>query len=337
MITVDIGQRVEPVHLGHRARQARRRCRPGRKARCSRRDDMRIGELGDDHRLAPLRDAAACQQARPVALSPDSTNMPCSASRLARLPRGLERERAAVPVEGQAAFDTGADLVAQRHEIADRAEVDVGRVVPRVVQQLRHRHAAVSTTGSRRMRQKPKLGNDTIARLPMRNSASSTCRGWRVACNVWLSTTTSNASFGKASRSLSASPWITDRPWRTQALTPDWLSSMPRASTPFLARQIGEQRAVAAADVEHPRARLDHVGDQPQVAAQFVREPGRAAAGGATSRRNAALLLTPRPPEARQAAMLGAAGQEAAQRVRTAPARAAERRRGPCRSRSRQS
>ncbi len=41
------------------------------------------------------------------------------------------------------------------------------------------------------MRQKPKLGNDTIARLPIRIRVSMTRRGWRVACSVWLSTTTS--------------------------------------------------------------------------------------------------------------------------------------------------
>jgi hypothetical protein len=48
----------------------------------------------------------------------------------------------------------------------------------------------------------------------------------------------------------------------------------------FLARQIGEQRAVAAADVEHPRAGLDHVGDQPQVSAQFVRRWRHCGRGG---------------------------------------------------------
>ena len=37
------------------------------------------------------------------------------------------------------------------------------------------------------------------------------------------------------------------------------------------ARQIGEQRAVGAADVEHPGVRLDQLGDQAQVLAQTVR------------------------------------------------------------------
>src|SRR5438477_480583 len=43
---------------------------------------------------------------------------------------------------------------------------------------------------------------------------------------------------------------------------------------PLYARQIGEQRAVAAADVEHPRAGLDHVGDQPKIAAQLIGNGG---------------------------------------------------------------
>src|ERR1051325_78995 len=54
----------------------------------------------------------------------------------------IERERAAMPVERDAALDLCAELVAQHDKIADRAEVNVGGVVPRVVQQFRHRHAA---------------------------------------------------------------------------------------------------------------------------------------------------------------------------------------------------
>src|SRR4051812_16542977 len=54
----------------------------------------------------------------------------------------VKRERAAVPVEGQAAFDMDADRVAQRDKIPDRAEMDIRRVVPGIVQQLRDRHAA---------------------------------------------------------------------------------------------------------------------------------------------------------------------------------------------------
>src|SRR5258707_7181610 len=48
----------------------------------------------------------------------------------------VKRERAAVPVQGHAAFDLGADLVAQPDKVADRAEMDVWGVVPGIVQQL---------------------------------------------------------------------------------------------------------------------------------------------------------------------------------------------------------
>src|SRR6266446_3214273 len=41
----------------------------------------------------------------------------------------------------------------------------------------------------RRMRQWPKLGNDTTAWRPIRSMCSSTARGWRVACRVCDSTT----------------------------------------------------------------------------------------------------------------------------------------------------
>src|SRR5947209_210409 len=55
---------------------------------------------------------------------------------------GVEGEGAAVAVQGQAALDRGAELVAQRDKVADRAEMDVGRVVPGMVEQLGHRHPA---------------------------------------------------------------------------------------------------------------------------------------------------------------------------------------------------
>ena len=48
----------------------------------------------------------------------------------------------------------------------------------------------------RRIRQWPKLGNDTIACRPIRSMCSSTTRGWRVACKVCERITKSNASSG---------------------------------------------------------------------------------------------------------------------------------------------
>src|SRR4051812_49902351 len=55
---------------------------------------------------------------------------------------GAERERIAVTVERHAALDARADLLDQHDKVADRAEMDVRRLVPGVVQQLRDRHAA---------------------------------------------------------------------------------------------------------------------------------------------------------------------------------------------------
>src|SRR5216683_742232 len=52
----------------------------------------------------------------------------------------VEGEGATVPVEGHAALDPGADPVAQRDKVADRAEMDVRRVVPGIEEQLGNRH-----------------------------------------------------------------------------------------------------------------------------------------------------------------------------------------------------
>src|SRR5215471_2797626 len=48
-----------------------------------------------------------------------------------------ERVRPAKPVEGDAALDPNAELIAQRHKIADRAEMDVRGLIPRKRQQRR--------------------------------------------------------------------------------------------------------------------------------------------------------------------------------------------------------
>src|ERR1051326_4192189 len=59
------------VELGIDALAAWRRCRNPRAKQLSRRQDVGIGNLGDEH--------------QPV---PESTNTPCSANRLASVPRG---------------------------------------------------------------------------------------------------------------------------------------------------------------------------------------------------------------------------------------------------------
>src|ERR1041385_4928398 len=53
----------------------------------------------------------------------------------------IERERAAMPVERDAALDLCAELVAHHDKIGYRAEMVVGRFVPGVVQQSRPGHA----------------------------------------------------------------------------------------------------------------------------------------------------------------------------------------------------
>ena len=58
---------------------------------------------------------------------------------------------------------------------------------------------------------------------------------------------------------------MTDRPRATHSLTPRCDSSTPRPSTLLVALQQFQQLAVAAADIEHPRAGGDEVGDDLQV------------------------------------------------------------------------
>ena len=253
---------------------------------------MRIGELGDDHRRPPCR--AAPDQLRALSRLPRQHEHALLGQQVGEAAARVERERPAVPVEGQAALDPGADLVAQRHKVADRAEMDVGRVVPMVVQQLRFRHLGRETTGRGGCARSRNWGT---TRSPACRSATAL----RARAAAGASPARSGSArrrrthpSGKASRSLSASPWITDRPWPHAGVDPGLAELDAARVDALLARQIGEQRAVAAADVEHPRARLDHVGDQPQVAAQLVRRGRRPAGGAATPRGSAALRLMPR-------------------------------------------
>src|SRR5204863_1423228 len=83
----DIGQRIEPIDRIDGTRQEGRgidRAESGRRPRrLPRFDDVRIRQLGNNHRrFAPISRRA---QSRDL---PDSTNTPCSAKRLASPPRG---------------------------------------------------------------------------------------------------------------------------------------------------------------------------------------------------------------------------------------------------------
>ena len=179
--------------------------------------------------------------------------------------------------------------------------------------------------GCQRTRQWPKFGKrHDRAPADAQQLAAARSRGSRVACRVWLRIDVVEGVGRVVDRGrCRRRPGSPTGPRATQAFTPAWLSSMPRPSTCLAGRQIVEQRAVAAADVEHARARRDHVGDQRRSTRMARRRDG------SRHRRH----RRPWPP----ARALGAAVEEAAQRVANIPARRAGRRRGPCRSRSRRS
>src|SRR5579862_7984016 len=67
---------------------------------------------------------------------------PLLGEEIGKRPTRIERERTAIAVERDAFLDAHADLVTQRDEITDRAEMDVGRIVPLMIEQPRYRHAA---------------------------------------------------------------------------------------------------------------------------------------------------------------------------------------------------
>ena len=224
--------------------------------------------------------AAVRVAGRPARLGRLSTNSACSLNRLLsqRLPT-IARLGAPSAAGRCAARSRRRARAHRRSKSRMRAEMDVGRVVPGVGQAARHRHAAaaqqvpahppVAEIGERDDR---RAGRCAAAR-------SSTCARLAHRLQGLAQDDVVEGAVGIVARSVSASPWITDEPAATQALTPAWLSSMPRPSTCLVARQIGEQRAVAAADVEHPRAGRDHVGDQAQVAARMAVRRWRHVAG----------------------------------------------------------
>ena len=77
---------------------------------------------------------------------------------------------------------------------------------------------------------------------------------------------------GSVAGRSSASPCITGNPCATARVTSAMSISMPRASQPLVREQLLDQRAVAAADIEHARAGRDHLGDQPQIDPHVLRD-----------------------------------------------------------------
>ncbi len=132
----------------------------------------------------------------------------------------------------------------------------------------------------RRARQCPKLGNETTATRPTRIISRSTSAGRCVAWSVWESTTTSKDPSSKSGRPSSMSACTTGIPRMRQAWKASGESSTPCPRQPR-ADQLGQQVAVAAAQVEHPRSARDHVGHDAEVG------PHRPAAPAPTRSRNA--------------------------------------------------
>src|SRR5471032_2574611 len=76
-------------------------------------------------------------------VAPAQNEEPLLGEQISEPAHRVERKRLAGAVERQAALDDDAGLAAQRHEILDRTEMDIRRVVPVVAEQRRLRHAPV--------------------------------------------------------------------------------------------------------------------------------------------------------------------------------------------------
>ena len=113
----------------------------------------------------------------------------------------------------------------------------------------------------------------------MRSRCSSTLRGARVAWMVWLRMTTSKTCDGIFDQ-VGIGVALNDRQPARHAGVHVLLRQFDAAPVDVLGRrQMFEQRAVAAADVEHARAVRNHFGDGREIGAQrrtdgFMRRRG---------------------------------------------------------------
>src|SRR5512132_3331935 len=177
---------------------------------------------------------------------------------------GAEATRRAELVEEQTALDARIHLAAQRDEVADGAEVDVRAVVPGVRQGVAHRH---SPLGQQSPAQPPvrevRHRDDGVAadaqqllqRRPRRpHRLQRLAEHHVVERPVWI---VEQVGVGVALdyRKPGADAGVDAVAGQLDAAPVDLLEL----------HEVVEQRAVAAADVEHSRTRLDHVGDQLQV------------------------------------------------------------------------
>ena len=126
--------------------------------------------------------------AAPHAQAFRSRNSACSPNRLASPDEPPPRRALAGLVHRQPLLHPVALLAAQREEVADRAGMDVRRLVPGPAQTEVIGMRPLQSSCQRTC-QWPKFGKLTIARSPMRSICRSTSRGRSTACSVRDSTT----------------------------------------------------------------------------------------------------------------------------------------------------
>src|ERR1700730_4921842 len=174
----------------------------------------------------------------------------------------------AVTVKSEAALNPHADLVAHRHEVADRAEMDVGRVVPRMRQEMRHRHPAT------KQKVQPDPPKAEIRERDDRAPANADERLEHLARLTrglqGLAQHDDVESAGRIGGEIAIGIPLNDRKPVADTGVAARLAELHAAAVDSLvANEMGEQRAVAAADIEHARAGLDHLRDELQIVAEL--------------------------------------------------------------------
>ena len=164
-------------------------------------------------------------------------NTPCSPSRFHTHQGSADADGLAAGVERDGFLHLRADLAAQLDEVADGAEMDVGRVVPGIGQVLGHRHPAAHARAR-------------SAHANGRNSGTTRWRGGRCAgdapappsAGAWPG---SSATGSRNRRHRPGSrrgpcrhrPGSPGSPLARQSLTPSREISMPRPSTRLRSRR----------------------------------------------------------------------------------------------------
>ena len=157
--------------------------------------------------------------------------------------------------------------------------MDVGRVVPVIIQGLGARHAPADQQRQAHppmaeIGQRHRRAPADAQQMLQHAARAFPSPGWSGSGSRHRSTCA-----GYSPRSVSASPCITDKPARHAGIH-ILLRQFDAAPVHVLgAHQMFQQRAVAAADIQHARAGRDHFGDGGKVGAQLAAHatplPGR--------------------------------------------------------------